>query len=161
LQMPPLRVKIQLAPAFELSLMPPMIAVLPSADIPTDQPCDAPPTASVATSFDPCWLQTPPLRVYIQAAPTPLLSFGPPTMAVLPSADSATEVACQAFPTAPVPTSLLPCCVNCASAGCESTSSMEQSNAAAHVLGVRSNNCQRRGMPTQKRAHRVAPPSNM
>ena len=39
------------------------------------------------------------------------LSPGPPTMAVLPSADSATETPCPAFPTAPVPTSLLPCWV--------------------------------------------------
>ena len=39
------------------------------------------------------------------------LSSGPPTMAVLPSADSATEAPCSAVPTAPVPTSLLPCWV--------------------------------------------------
>jgi hypothetical protein len=42
------------------------------------------------------------------AAPTEL-SPGPPMMAVLPSPDSATEVPWSAFPTAPVPTSLLPC----------------------------------------------------
>src|SRR6516164_3515596 len=32
-----------------------------------------------------------------------------PTMAVLPSEDSATDMPCPAFPTASVPTSLLPC----------------------------------------------------
>ena len=51
-----------------------------------------------------CWVQTPPLRV----RPTPPrseLSPGPPTIAVLPSADSATEKPCPPFPTAPVPTS--------------------------------------------------------
>src|SRR6516164_8352342 len=36
------------------------------------------------------------------------LSRGPPTMAVLPSADTATEPPWKAPPTAPVPTSLLP-----------------------------------------------------
>jgi hypothetical protein len=34
------------------------------------------------------------------------VSKGPPTMAVLPSADSATEVPCSGKPTEPVPTSL-------------------------------------------------------
>jgi hypothetical protein len=32
-------------------------------------------------------------------------------MAVLPSSDNATEAPCLAFPTAPLPTSLLPCWV--------------------------------------------------
>jgi hypothetical protein len=41
-------------------------------------------------------------------------------MAVLPSADSATEP--PAFPTAPVPSSSGPCCVNCASAICDEKS---------------------------------------
>src|SRR5262245_27129841 len=41
------------------------------------------------------------------AAPALMLSNGPPTMAVLQ--DSATELPCWAFPTAPVPTSLFPC----------------------------------------------------
>ncbi len=44
------------------------------------------------------------------AAPIKELSSGPPTMAVVPSAEIATEVPCRAYPTAPVPTSLLPCC---------------------------------------------------
>src|SRR4029079_16886855 len=61
----------------------------------------------------------PPLRVNTHAAPTasaPLVQFGlglsqrPPTIAVLPSADSETEVPCSAAPIAPAPTSL-PCWV--------------------------------------------------
>jgi hypothetical protein len=48
-------------------------------------------------------LLCPLLRVKTHAAPVPSSST-PPTMAVLPSADSATDV-----PAAPVPTSLLPC----------------------------------------------------
>ena len=43
------------------------------------------------------------------AAPACELSPGPPTMAVLPSADSATDMPCWALPAAPVPTNLLPC----------------------------------------------------
>ena len=41
------------------------------------------------------------------AAPAFELSPGPPTMRVL--SPSATDTPCWAFPTAPVPTSLLPC----------------------------------------------------
>jgi hypothetical protein len=67
----------------------------------------------------PCWVRTVPLRVQTQTAPMPELSTLPPTMAVLPSADSATEMPCSAFPTAAVPTSFGPCCENCASAGCD------------------------------------------
>jgi hypothetical protein len=36
-----------------------------------------------------------------------------PAMAVLPSPDTATDMPCWAFPTAPVPISFDPCCVNC------------------------------------------------
>src|SRR6516165_9419437 len=107
-QTPPLRVKTHVAPACELSLGPPTTAVLPSSDSATDQPCAAP-TPPVPTSLLPCWVQTPLLRVKTHAAPACELSPGPPTMAVLPSADSATEMPCWAPPTAPVPTSLLPC----------------------------------------------------
>src|SRR5262245_24033727 len=46
------------------------------------------------------------------AAPAPLLSTGPPVHAVLPSADTATELPCFAAPTAPVPTGLAPCCLH-------------------------------------------------
>src|SRR6516165_10724508 len=109
-QTPPLRVKTHVAPACELSLGPPTTAVLPSLDNATDQPCAAP-TPPVPTSLLPCWVQTLPLRVKTHAVPACELSPGPPTMAVLPSADSATEMPCWAPPTAPVPTSLLPCWV--------------------------------------------------
>src|SRR5262249_55030062 len=106
-----LRVKTQTAPApellpaLELSLGPPTMAVLPSADSATEVPCWALPIAPVPTNLLPCWLQTPPLRVKTQAAPTPellpalKLSSGPPTMAVLPSPDSAADRPCMASPT--------------------------------------------------------------
>src|SRR6516165_9121906 len=109
LQTPPLRMKTHVAPACELSPGPPTTAVLPSLDNATDQPWAAP-TPPVPTSLLPCWLQTPlELRVKTHAAPACELSPGPPTMAVLPSAESATDMPCWPLPTAPVPTSLLPC----------------------------------------------------
>ena len=51
-----------------------------------------------ADQFAPCWLHTPPERVNTHAAPTPLLSSGPPTMAVFPSPESETESPCPARP---------------------------------------------------------------
>src|SRR5664279_1258233 len=102
LHTPPLRVKTQAAPTFVLSPYPPTMAVLPSEDTATEEPCEAAPTAPVPTSLLPCWLHTPPLRVKTQAAPMLVLSLGPPTMAVLPSEDSPTEEPCEAAPTAPV-----------------------------------------------------------
>ena len=90
-----LRVKTNAAPPFEVSVGPPAIAVLPSLDSATELPRPAWPAASEARSFA-CSVQPPPLRVKTNAAPGPELlptlpSFGPPTTAVLPSADSATE----------------------------------------------------------------------
>src|SRR5882672_12385342 len=86
------------------------MAVFPSADSATEYPCCAAPAAPVPTSLAPCWLHTPPpSRVYTHAAPVPVLSPNPPTMAVFPSADSATDHPCCAAPAAPVPTSLAPC----------------------------------------------------
>src|SRR5262249_22878954 len=107
------------------------MAVLPSAESATDQPCKAFPTAPLPASLLPCWLQTLPLRVYTHTAPPPalLLSEDPPTMRVLPSADSATDWPCRAFPPAPVPTSLAPFCVKSASAGCAAKSSATDSKA--------------------------------
>jgi hypothetical protein len=80
---------------------------LPSADSATDQPncghtdkldCEHP-AASSAVSF--CrWVHVPTLRVKTHAAPAPLLSNGAPIMAVLPSAETATEKPClSALPT--------------------------------------------------------------
>jgi hypothetical protein len=70
-----------------LSINPPTMAVFPSPDSETDQPCCAPlpygPTAPVPTSFAPCWLHTSPERVNTQAAPALVLSRGPPRIAVL------------------------------------------------------------------------------
>src|SRR5260221_1013880 len=97
------------------------MAMLPSADSATDMPWRAFPTAPVLTSLLPCCIQTPPLRVNTHAAPAAPrpkgtdrshgLSAGPPTMAVLPSVDNATDMPWRALPTASVPTSFLPCCV--------------------------------------------------
>ena len=94
---------------FPLLPGPPMMAVLPSEDSETERPCCAAPVAPEPTSLLPCWVQTPPLRVNIHAAPMLPLSLSPPTMVVLPLEDSETERPCSAPPIAPVPTSLLPC----------------------------------------------------
>src|SRR5580704_13525275 len=83
------------------------MAVFPSADNAADEPCPAFVAAPVPTNLLPCWVQIPPLRVKTHAAPAPELSSNPPTIAVLPSPDSATEKPCRAGPTARVPTSLL------------------------------------------------------
>jgi hypothetical protein len=55
----------------------------------------------------PAWSRCP--RSSGGGSPRP--SPSPPTMTAVPSADSATEKPCPACPTAPVPTSLLPCWV--------------------------------------------------
>src|SRR6516225_3708946 len=119
-QTPSLRVNTHAAPAAPrpkgtdrshgLSPGPPTMAVLPSADNATDTPWRALPIASVPTSFLPCCVQTPPVRVNIHAPSAPQ----PPTMAVLPSAESATDIPWpggNGGSLAPLPTSLLPCCV--------------------------------------------------
>src|ERR1700682_120994 len=89
------------------------MAVLPSAERDTQLPwlpfTATWPPAPVPTNLFPCWAHDPPLRVKIQTAPTPALSEGPPTIAVLLSADMATERPCAADPTAPDPTNLFPC----------------------------------------------------
>src|SRR5262245_10097539 len=120
-QLLPLRLKTHAAPAAPspkgtdgshiLSLGPPTIAVLPSAERATDHPWFEPPTAPLPTSFLPCCVHTPRLRLNTQAAPVLLLSDHPPTMAVLPSADRARDIPRCARPTAPSPTSL-PSCVH-------------------------------------------------
>jgi hypothetical protein len=51
----------------------------------------AAPIAPVPTSLLPCWVQTPSLRVKTHAAPVSELSPRPPTMAVLPLRDTATD----------------------------------------------------------------------
>src|SRR6266446_4569270 len=106
------RVYTHAAPAKPLSAFPPTMAVFPSPESDTEKPWCAMPTASVPTSFVPCWVHTPTERVYTHAAPATLLSKGPPTMAVFPSAESDTEKPCSAMPTAPVPTSFVPCWVH-------------------------------------------------
>src|SRR5216684_1325397 len=56
-----------------------------------------------------CCLVTAGSRSKTHAAPAPFLSPGPPTMAVLPSPESATESPWPALPVAPEPTRLLDC----------------------------------------------------
>ena len=75
------------APAPPLSLLPPTIAVFPSPEIATETPCVAAPTAPVPTSLLPSCVHTAPFLTYIHAAPLSLLSNGPPTIAVFPSAE--------------------------------------------------------------------------
>src|SRR5664279_2371177 len=104
-------VKTHAAPAPPLSEGPPTMAVLPSAERDTDQPWLAFPTAPDPTSLVNCCNQTPPLLVQIHTAPTTLLSKGPPTIAVLPSAEMDTEVPCSPCPTPSDPTSFVPCWV--------------------------------------------------
>jgi hypothetical protein len=87
-----------------------MIAVLPSAERPTEKACLAFPSAPMPTSLLPCWVHTPLLRVKIHAAPVLELSYGEPKIAVLPSAERATEAADA--PTAPVPTNSSPCWIH-------------------------------------------------
>src|SRR5262245_56557857 len=106
------KLKAHIAPVPLLSCRPPTMAVLPSPDSATDVPCPAFPPAPLPTSLWPCWLHTPPLRLKTQTAPNEALSLGPPTMAVLPSSDSPTDVPCTEPPTAPVPTRFEPCCVH-------------------------------------------------
>src|SRR6516164_2539835 len=119
-QTPPLRVNTHAAPAaprpkgtdrsHRLSPGPPTMALLPSADNATDMPWQALPIASLPTSFLPCCVQVPPLRVNTHAPSAPQ----PPTTAVLPSAESATDIPWpggNGGSLAPLPTSLLPCCV--------------------------------------------------
>src|SRR5262249_42003824 len=110
-QTPTLRVNTHAAPAAPrpngtdrsrgFSPAPPAMQVSPPANKATDMPCRALPRASVPPTFLPCCVQIPPLRVNTHAAPVVLLSDHPPTMAVLPSADSATDMPWRAFPTAP------------------------------------------------------------
>src|SRR5713226_5327247 len=107
LHTPAERVNTHAAPTPPLSPGPPTKAVFPSADSATDVPCCTSPcsalpaTAPVPTSLPPCWLHVLPERVYTHTAPAPALSPSPPTMAVFPSPDSATDQAWKAFPTAP------------------------------------------------------------
>ena len=63
----------------------------PSVLSATEVPCQAAPVAPLPTSLFPCCVHVPPLRVYTQAAPALLLSAYPPTIAVLPSALTATD----------------------------------------------------------------------
>src|SRR6266446_2439004 len=150
-QTPPLRVNTHAAPVVLLSLGPPTMAVLPSPDRATDAPWDHnPPPYSlvVPTSLLPCCLQAPPLRVNTHAAPegptkgdrsrSALLGPGPPTIALLPSADSATDMPWLVLPTAPVPTSFGRCWKDCGGATCSRATApcrARSASAAARAFG--------------------------
>src|SRR6516164_3657679 len=112
------------------------MAVLPSPDSATDEPQLGLPTALPPTSLVPCWLHTPPARVKTHAAPSRELSSNPPTMAVLPSPDSATDQPCAAAPTAPVPTSFGPSCRKSANTGCDGQYSAAEISATPNSLDL-------------------------
>src|SRR5262249_39706278 len=57
-------------------------------------------------SLPPCCVQVLPERPKIQTAPTPAESWGPPTMAVLPSPERPTLLPCAGRPEPLLPTSL-------------------------------------------------------
>lgn len=92
-----------------LSVVAPEIIVLPSALIATENPCALSISPPVATNLFPCCVQIPPLRVNTHTAPWELLSSLAPKIAVFPSALIATDLPCDAAPTFPVPTNLVPC----------------------------------------------------
>src|SRR5258706_1572754 len=103
--------KMKDAPMWPSSRMPPSIAVLPSAEMAAEDPWAELPAAPAPIRLEPRCDQTPPLRVKTQAAPVSESSLLPPTIAVSPSAERATEIpSLTRLPDAPVPTSLAPCC---------------------------------------------------
>src|ERR1700677_3044784 len=94
------------------SLGPPRMAVLPSADREAERPTrGAPAWPNGCRALVWLWLQRPLLRVKTHAPPmfdalfAPAL-FGPPTTAVSPSADRATETPCRGVPETFMPISL-------------------------------------------------------
>src|SRR5450759_5272382 len=98
-QRTPLLVQTHAAPAPAFAAIPPMMAVLPSVERDTEEPCEAFPNSPEATSLLPCGLQTTPVLVQTHAAPAPLLSPYPPTMAVLPSPERDTDEPWKEVPT--------------------------------------------------------------
>src|SRR5471030_209471 len=110
------RINIQAAPREPLLSGPPIRAVFPSAANATLSPKWPLSISSVAVSFGPCCVPTPPERVNTQAAPSPAGSLwpsvGPPIRAVVPLADSATLVPNWLEPTvSSLAISLSPGCV--------------------------------------------------
>src|SRR5579872_1383676 len=87
---------------------PPAATVVPSAESANELPN---PRVPVPMILDPDRFHVAFARLNAHRAPAPLLSPGPPTRTILPSAEIATELPCRAWPDAPPPTSLEPCCV--------------------------------------------------
>src|SRR5580704_130299 len=76
----------------------------------TEKPCCAGSIAPLPCSLPPSWLQVLPERVNIHAAPSKEASPGPPSINVLPSPESPTQLPCsRKVPVLPVPISLPPC----------------------------------------------------
>src|SRR5437773_425117 len=101
LQLSPFRLQTQAAPIPLSAFFPPMMAVLPSAEMATEAPCWLAGPESEPTSGPACCVQRPPFFVQIHAAPALLLLLTPPTIAVLPSAETATLLPCSAVSDAP------------------------------------------------------------
>ena len=79
--------------------VPPTMAVLPSAERDTEKPWSASiPRRPSRPAWFPAGSRRLPLLVQTHAAPAKLLSPGPPTMAVLPSAERDTEKPCSSGP---------------------------------------------------------------
>jgi hypothetical protein len=89
---------------------PPTKAVFPSELIETLSPWLAAPAAPDPINLLHFWSQVSPVRVNVHEAPEPTSSAVPPIIAVFPSALKATLLPWLAFPIAPEPTNLLPCC---------------------------------------------------
>src|SRR5271154_3014354 len=99
------------APMRLLSGAPPISAVLPLAESATLPPNSPAPTSPLPVSFAPSWVQVVPERVNTHAAPTLVLSCGPPIRVVLPLEESATSRPNSPAPTSPLPVSGPACLV--------------------------------------------------
>src|SRR5262245_24121752 len=89
-----------------------MSAVEPSPERATLQPNQSPSKRPLPISFGPCCVQVAPDRVKTHAAPNSFASsYGPPPIAVFPSAESATLDPRPLPPLAPPGVSCPPCCV--------------------------------------------------
>src|SRR6202011_848889 len=103
-QVEPKGVNAHAAPKLLLSPGPPICAVLPSEDSATLAP-NSPGSASLLTSPVPwssaCWDQVALNRVNTHAAPTPLLSPGPPISAVLVAVPDSAEESATLAPNLP------------------------------------------------------------
>src|SRR5579862_8744958 len=89
---PPLETNVQTAPSPLLSLGAAITASVAPGTSATWFPKLPSPTSPLAVSFCPTCVQVPFPRLKIHAAPTPFALLGPPMTAMVPSADSDTEL---------------------------------------------------------------------